>query len=402
MMILSDIATVFREIENPEKFDQDILVDHYSLPAFDKGACQRVLSSQVKSQKQIVPDNAILVSRLNPHIPRIWAPDIDSNMVNLASTEWSVLIPKGVERGFLHGFFESDYFKIALRSGVTGTSNSHQRVPVDHLMEIEVPNFDTTLTQRGNILPNNVSQQLPKLRKLAAGLHQLATYTFNQTFESVIHPKNKILRIFQPRHGANSSEIQRIGDLVSLQKGLSYESKQLSQSDGKLLMNLKSIKPTTDVLKTGFKRYTGPNRERDIVKAGDVLIANTDITQFWEVLGHPAIVPFEMVGEILYTCDLSAVRPSTDCPIGNMTLFHLFNHPMSRARCQGWATGTTVQRIPEETLLDIEIQLPSQPVLDELESKLETIYRCIDKIYSLERKATEIVSKNANLMFPMY
>ena len=85
-MILSDIATVFREIENPEKYSSDVLVDHYSLPAFDKGACHRVLSSQVKSQKQVVPENAILVSRLNPHIPRVWAPEIDPNITNLAST----------------------------------------------------------------------------------------------------------------------------------------------------------------------------------------------------------------------------------------------------------------------------------------------------------------------------
>ena len=401
-MILSDIATVFRVIENPEKYKSDVLVDHYSLPAFDKGACQRVLSSKVKSQKQVVPENAILVSRLNPHIPRVWAPEIDPNIINLASTEWSVLIPKGVERGFLHGFFESDYFKIVLRAGVTGTSNSHQRVPVDHLMEIEVPEFDSALTQRGTILPNNVSQQRPRLRKLAAHLHTLATHTFNQIFYSSVHPENNRLRIFMPRNNAKITKLQRLGDFVSLQKGLSYESKQLSQSEGKLLMNLKSVKPTTDVLKTGFKRYIGGHRERDIVKGGDILIANTDITQFWEVLGHPAIVPFSTEGEILYTCDLSAVRRKSECPIGNMTLFHLFNDPMSRARCQGWATGTTVQRIPEETLLDIEIQLPSQPVLDELESKLETIYRCIDKIYSLERKATEIVSKNANLMFPVY
>ena len=401
-MILSDIATVYRKIANPERFESEILVDHYSLPAFDKGACKRVLSSQVKSQKQIVPENAILVSRLNPHIPRVWAPDVDNTIVNLASTEWSVLIPNGVERGFLHGFFESDYFKIALRAGVTGTSNSHQRVPVDHLMEIEIPEFDSALAKRGAVLPDNVFQQLPKFRKLASSLQELAMYSFNQVFHSVAHPKNSRLRIFQAQSATRGVNTQRLRDFFALQKGLSYESKQLSQSNGKLLMNLKSIKPTTNVLKTGFKYYTGVNRERDIVNGGDILVANTDITQFWEVLGHPAIVPFNIEGDILYTCDLSAVRRKDKSQLGNMVIFHLLNHPLSRARCQGWATGTTVQRIPEETLLDIEIQLPKQSILDELESKLDTIYRCIDKIYSLECKAKGIVTKNANLMFPTH
>ncbi len=401
-MILSDIAIIHREIVNPEKFPDDTIIDHYSLPAFDKGACERVTTSEVKSQKQRVPKGSILVSRLNPHIPRVWAPDVDSDVENLASTEWSVLIPKGVDRGFLQCLFESNRFERDLRAGVTGTSNSHQRVPPQYLMEISVREIESHLEQRASVIPENVSRKVPKLRKQAQLLHRLANHRFNQLIERHEHPKATHNRVLRPRMKGGKGPLRRLGEFISLQKGLSYKSKELSKNEGNLLINLKTIKPDVDVLKTGFKRYTGEYKDRHMVEGGDIVVGNTDITQNWEVLGHPAIVPFDLEGDILYTCDISAVRRKDGCPFGNMTLFQILNHRISRNRSQGWATGTTVQRIPEGALLDIEIELPSQEELDLLESQLEDIYRCIDKIYQAQRTAQELLTANANLTFPKH
>ncbi len=103
--------------------------EHFSLPAYDKEQQPAVeLGSEIKSNKNPVPVNAVLLSKLNPHIPRVWLP---TNVGGYAvcSTEFLVFIPKGdVSREFIYCTFTTHAFKKALCQHVTGTSNSHQRI----------------------------------------------------------------------------------------------------------------------------------------------------------------------------------------------------------------------------------------------------------------------------------
>src|SRR5690606_22258128 len=115
----------------------DELFQHYSLPAFDAG--QLPVSDPgetIKSNKTPVPSGAVLVSKLNPHIPRIWfVGDVEANSV--CSTEFLVWTPKsGIGSAFVYCLASSQAFNAAMRQLVTGTSNSHQRVKPDQLIDV--------------------------------------------------------------------------------------------------------------------------------------------------------------------------------------------------------------------------------------------------------------------------
>lgn len=102
---------------------------HFSLPAFDAGKIASVeTGAAIGSNKFRVLPEAVLVSKLNPRIPRIWTPDyIPANAI--ASTEWLVLTPKeGTERKFLHILCSSPTFCEQMELGATGTTGSHQRI----------------------------------------------------------------------------------------------------------------------------------------------------------------------------------------------------------------------------------------------------------------------------------
>ena len=120
---------------------------HFSLPAFDAGKMPAVEpGAAIKSNKTFVPHNAILFSRLNPTIPRVWwARTKVLDATPASSTEFFIAKAHDPsETAWLYCALSSEDFREAACSRVTGTSNSHQRIPPKALAEIEViaPSLD--------------------------------------------------------------------------------------------------------------------------------------------------------------------------------------------------------------------------------------------------------------------
>ena len=85
------------------------------------------------------------------------------------------------------------------------------------------------------------------------------------------------------------SEMQQLGDLVSLTKGRSYKSAELTGSEV-ALVTLKSIKRGGGYHREGLKAYTGKYKPEQVVEPGELVVALTDVTQAAAVIGKPAIV----------------------------------------------------------------------------------------------------------------
>lgn len=133
-----DVAQQGKGAVNPGNSPQDTFT-HYSLPAFDSAQTPAIeLGATIKSNKTPVPDSAVLVSKLNPHIPRIW--QVGKAGVNaVCSTEFIVWTPRApANSAFLYCLASSSEFNSAMRQLVTGTSNSHQRVKPEQLHDIRV------------------------------------------------------------------------------------------------------------------------------------------------------------------------------------------------------------------------------------------------------------------------
>ena len=122
----------------------------FSLPSFDEGQIPSIeLGSEIKSQKTVVPPTAILVSKLNPHIPRVWEPSVSIGLPAVASTEFLVLTPRqGCDRRYLKYVCMSPKVRIRMESLVTGTSGSHQRVRPEDFLNIRVDSPPTIAQQR--------------------------------------------------------------------------------------------------------------------------------------------------------------------------------------------------------------------------------------------------------------
>jgi type I restriction enzyme S subunit len=135
---VADIADFSRSSINPGEFPDETF-DHYSLPAFDDGRSPKgVLGSAIKSNKLVVTTNSVLLSKLNPHIPRIWLADLHASRRSVCSTEFIVVSAQpGYSREFMFSLLTSAAFASTYATLVTGTTGSHQRIRPESVLEIK-------------------------------------------------------------------------------------------------------------------------------------------------------------------------------------------------------------------------------------------------------------------------
>jgi len=137
--LLEELAVLHRASLSPGA-EPDRVFEHYSIPAYDNG--QEPVQDRgetIKSNKTLVPADAILLSKLNPESNRVWLPKAESAHPKIASTEFLCFTPKApAGRALLYCAFRGEPFRRALEGMVTGTSKSHQRVSPDSVLRLQV------------------------------------------------------------------------------------------------------------------------------------------------------------------------------------------------------------------------------------------------------------------------
>ena len=135
---IGDLFTISKESMNPSLFPEQEFI-HYSLPAFDEGKkASKQKGIEILSNKFKVKNNSILVSKLNPRIPRIW-PIIDAEINALSSTEFLVLLPvKPLCFSFGVTLFSQPSIIEIMKGRATGTSGSHQRIRPQDMLDIQI------------------------------------------------------------------------------------------------------------------------------------------------------------------------------------------------------------------------------------------------------------------------
>ena len=90
------------------------------------------------SNKLVVKRNSVLLSKLNPHIPRIWLPDLHETRRSVCSTEFIVASASpGYSHEFLFSLFTSKAFASTYGTLITGTTGSHQRIRPENVLEMK-------------------------------------------------------------------------------------------------------------------------------------------------------------------------------------------------------------------------------------------------------------------------
>lgn len=164
---------------------------------------------------------------------------------------------------------------------------------------------------------------------------------------------------------------RRLGEFARLERGLSYKGAFLAET-GPPMINLACFLGSGRFDTSALKHYSGPFSERHIVKIGDLVIANTDITQNREVLGSPALVP-PIANPILFSHHIYALRGEA-APNLNLYIYYQLLSDDFRERATGFATGTTVLALPADAVLSFEIPWPSTRMLRDFANEVRPLH----------------------------
>lgn len=130
--VLGDWVRITRRNVKPENFGSDT-IPLYSIPGFDEGEFpQETKSNSVKSAKLEVDEDSILISLLNPRIPRV----SQAVIPGYCSTEFAVVQPEdGLDFDFLYYLFSGTKFSDYLTKASRGTTGSRTRAKREDILE---------------------------------------------------------------------------------------------------------------------------------------------------------------------------------------------------------------------------------------------------------------------------
>lgn len=183
----------------------------------------------------------------------------------------------------------------------------------------------------------------------------------------------------------------RLGSACSVEKGLSYKGAGLVDVGGVPMANLANFTTAGWFNADGYKRYEGAYKAKHVVGPGDVLVANTDLTQRREILGQAAIVP-PGADYVLFTHHVYALR--FDRLELRLPVWAALGSSAFRERAMGFATGTTVAGLPKEALTEFEVVVPSAQAVEEADALLQ---RC----WAAERETRTLQQLRDTLVPPL-
>ena len=189
-----------------------------------------------------------------------------------------------------------------------------------------------------------------------------------------------------------------LGDVAEIIKGISYRSADYSDSEnGTAFVNLKSVARGGGYNPDGIKYYVGQIKPSQYVKSGDILIANTDLTQNREIIGSPIIMP-NIGRSVCFSLDLSKIIVTDTDMVYPRYLFYYLKSPIVREYMLAHSNGSTVMHLSVKAVPNMEINLPP---LDQ-QKKIADILGSLDEKIELNRRMNETLEQLGQALFRHY
>mgnify|MGYP006088350529 CR=1 FL=1 len=406
---LSDIAISHRQTVDPKNLDE-IVVDHYSLPAWPNLEPETISPLELKSNKLVLPNECVLVSKLNPKRHKTWRVSTNHSRVSLASTEWAVLIPKdeNISIDYLYTSVTDVSFQNQLKSKVTGTSSSHQRVRLSDILSSSIPRFDSKVeTNIGSLIG-----AIRNLLKLKSTQHKLLESYCELLFKSWFidftpvseldegHPSlevNDEIAGHFPGEFEESPlgripmgwEIYPLEELISISRGLSYNAASLCEKGGVPFHTANSVLEGGRYKFAGIKYYSGDFSEKHTIKPNDIIVATLEQSFDHALVGHVARIPTIYGDEGIYSGDLFKVDSVSDKVTKNWIYSLLKSEKMHKQIIQ-YSNGTTINRIPQDSLKRPLVAVPPRNIIDAFDNIVTPIHQLCDHNISTINKLSAL------------
>lgn len=284
------------------------------------------------------------------------------------------------------------YYSIGLKlhqmkANASGTATKFLTQPILNNLNIEYRDIEEQnriadiLSTYDNLIENN--------KKRIKVLEQMAENLYKEWFVRFRFPGYEDVE-FEEGIPSNWNYV-KLGDIVSFERGISYSSAEINCDDGINLVNLKNIQPYGGFRRESTKKYNGRYKDSQIVKAGDLILGVTDMTQDRRTVGSVALIP-SIEGVSVISADL--VKIISKVPrvfLYCMCIYGFYSRYFSQ-----FANGANVLHLRPSTLLNKQVLLPTEDLIEEFTKKILPMIETIDKI----NLQNDILIKQRDMLLP--
>jgi len=308
---------------------------------------------------------------------------LDKGEVGGGSTEFIVLSNReGVSLSeYVYYLAISSIIREPAIKSMSGTSG-RQRVDPDIFKQIQVPAPDLDEQQSIAKILSDLDEKIELNNEMNKTLEEIAQAIFKSWFIDFEFPnengdpyKSSGGEMFDSELGMipKGWYVDNLGKFVEVVKGCSYNSIDLKPSNT-ALVTLKSINRGGGFNKNGYKEYVGKYRDNQIVKEGDILLAQTDLTQNGDVIGRPAFFHGKTIySKVIASLDLQIIRPSNG--FSKYFVFYLLETDLFHEHALSYTNGTTVLHLDKNAVSEFRCIIPKNEILDLFDASISQILR---------------------------
>jgi type I restriction enzyme S subunit len=123
---------------NPAKHKDEIF-DLYSISAYDTYKPEILPGAAIGSAKKVVQTNDVLISRIVPHIRRVWVVGPNNGRRQIASGEWIIYRGDSFDPNYLRHVLMADHFHQQFMKTVSGIGGSLLRARPSEVEKVKIP-----------------------------------------------------------------------------------------------------------------------------------------------------------------------------------------------------------------------------------------------------------------------
>jgi type I restriction enzyme S subunit len=305
-----------------------------------------------------------------------------------------------LDKRFLYFLFNTRTVRHQIRASASGVKVRHTSPSRIYEVEVDLPPVSSQckiaaiLSAYDDLIENN-TRRIKILEEMAQAIYREWFVEFRAPGVELRKANPEEQKLTGKDVFPKGWEIRTLGEFVSLDKGISYKGSELTP-DGVPMVNLKNIMPGGGFRRDATKPYAGEHKPRHIIRAGDIVLANTDLTQAGNVVGSPALVPKSKEAEMIFSHHIYAVRFPKESQLGRLFTYHLLLTSQFKGFAKGISSGTTVLGMPKEGVLSFTFSKPPLDITERFDATVTSFYDSIENLH----QRNEVLKQTRDLLLP--
>ena len=277
---------------------------------------------------------------------------------------------------FVYYYLSQESVKLELASKAGGAANQANISPTD-IKNLMIPFPDIKTQRKISSVLKSYDDLIENNQKQIKLLEEAAQRLYKEWFVDLRFPRYENTPIIDgiPQGWRKSV----FSDVFTFVRGKSYTSKELSENDGVLMVNLKNIRAYGGYKRNAEKRFTGAYKEEQLLVGGDVVMGVTDMTQERRLVGHVALIP-SFNEKVTFSMDLIKLMPSS---VSKNYLYCALQYGGYSEQIAPLANGVNVLHLKPEAMMKMEMLVPDKDTMQTFDVEFEAVRL---KIEALEKQ----------------